>query len=193
MSRINFMLSVLTAIGCTFLATRSTAAPVNYSESINGDLPDMAVPLPTFVLDVGVNTIAGTFGTAADGALDFDSFAFIIPTGMEMYFGRVQTADVGVGDILSVSWRLKVGSPDFDGGTFIEFVGLGAPDVDFVNAVPLSAGVYNLSASSYVHPEVPLPARADFTFTLRVREEVPEPGFYGLVMIACATLARRPR
>jgi hypothetical protein len=174
-------------------ATHLAAAPVSYSESIDGDLSDFSSPLQTFNLDVGINSISGTLGTNADGTLDFDSFAFIVPAGMEMYFGRVQMADADIGDILSASWRLQVGSVDYNGGSFIEFVGVGAPDIGFVAAAPLSAGLYNLSAASYVHPETPLPARADFTFTLRVREEVPEPSFHGLVMILCAALARRDR
>src|SRR5215469_12308749 len=62
------------------LASLAPAAPVNYQESVSGDLRYFD-PLMFFTFDVGKNTISGTTGDGY-GTTDFDGFAFVVPNGM---------------------------------------------------------------------------------------------------------------
>src|SRR6266540_3135171 len=60
---------------------RSAAAtPLSYSEAVSGDLIEVLTAPTVFTLDVGVNTVSGTFGFNPEA--DFDSFAFSVPVGM---------------------------------------------------------------------------------------------------------------
>src|SRR5262245_16322031 len=71
----------------------AVAVPVNYQESVSGDLPESGMPLPTFTFDIGLNTVSGRFGTDISYGADFDSFAFTIPPGMQLTAGRVDLVD----------------------------------------------------------------------------------------------------
>jgi len=63
----------------------SDATPVAYDEAVSGDLGD-AFPATLFVLDAGVNAVAGTVEVQAltppAFPIDFDNFAISVPSGM---------------------------------------------------------------------------------------------------------------
>jgi len=89
------ILSVLLLLG---MSSAASAAPFTFSEAVSGDLCCIP-PLPTvFLLDVGVNTVAGTTHFASDAA-DADDFAFQVPVGTRLTaisFGFVTTSNVPV-------------------------------------------------------------------------------------------------
>src|SRR5688572_24973154 len=74
-------------VASLLLPTRVLAVPLSYSEALAGDLTFRS---PAFLLDVGRNTIAGTthFDVNSPGRprfdTDFDSFAFSVPTGLQL-------------------------------------------------------------------------------------------------------------
>ena len=54
--------AIFTAILAIGFAQHVAAAVVIYNESVNGDLPVFAIPLPIMALDVGTNTVSGKSG-----------------------------------------------------------------------------------------------------------------------------------
>jgi hypothetical protein len=74
---------VLAAI--LMLLTTPAGATVIYNEAVNGDLPESS-GFPVLTLAVGTNDILGTsfvnFPSGGPNTGDFDSFEFIVPTGM---------------------------------------------------------------------------------------------------------------
>jgi hypothetical protein len=54
----------------TTFTSPATATPLSYSEAVSGDLIEVLPAATVFTLDVGVNTVSGTFGV---NPVDFDS------------------------------------------------------------------------------------------------------------------------
>jgi uncharacterized repeat protein (TIGR01451 family) len=81
--------------GTGYDAITSGPPPLNYSESIDGDLKDDTVYVPCsvsgfadeFVLGVGVNRWTGTVGVTGNGANQNDMFRALLPTGA--YIDRI--------------------------------------------------------------------------------------------------------
>src|SRR5262245_25895482 len=88
----------------------ASAVPINYQESVSGDLPESGMPLPTLAFDIGLNTVSGRFGRNESYGDDFDSFAFTIPPGSQLSAGRVDLVDTEYGDFVSSGWQLNTGS-----------------------------------------------------------------------------------
>jgi hypothetical protein len=175
----------LAAIVAFFALTVSTfAAPILYSEAVSGDLPASGNPLPTFTLDAGVNTISGTTGFDGDVA-DFDSFAFIVPTGLQVVIANVTLTDF-IGDLPAASWYLNSGSPAAFEGNSLEFIEVDSPGTQNFTTTPLAPDTYNLTA--WVLGGV---GYSNFTFTFTVI--VPEPTSLALLGFAGLALARRRR
>jgi hypothetical protein len=181
----------LTLTSLAFVAAPAAAAPVNYNESVNGDLAGQGT-LPVLNLDIGANTITGTFESPAVGDPDFDSVAFQVPVGMQLVSGGVVVNDV-TGDITDSAWDLYPGNVAGE-GTFIERLEATSPGSDALTGVPIPAGTYNLFHISYGN----IGASASGTFTM-TRNVVPEPATaasllaLGAAAAAAALLRRRRR
>jgi hypothetical protein len=81
------------ALASLTLVGASLAAPVNYDESINGDL-DQANP-PTFTLDIGVNQWTGSIGPTPTANTQ-DAFFANLPVGLS---------------IMSIHWEYSASNP----------------------------------------------------------------------------------
>ena len=165
----------------------AAAVPVNYFENISGDLPDNGAPLPTFALDVGVNSVSGRFGED-QFTIDFDSFAFTVPAGAELIAGQVTLADLDLfGDIVSIHWDLRSGSANIGGGTVLQPLLPNSPGIDTITTVPLGPNVYNITHRSFSAGGM-APYLADYTFTFELRGIVPEPASAGMLLIGAAAM-----
>jgi hypothetical protein len=169
------------------LARPASATPINYQESVSGDLPTSlpAAPAFVFLLDVGVNTVSGTSHFNVDGA-DGDSFAFTIPVGMELT--NISYAFVRGGDATSGSLfyeldngNAPVSSPAL-GSQSIDLFGAN-PVVVFASGLPLGAGTYGVSHESVT--KNPAGGWTDaYTWSLTVASTdapVPEPASLALL------------
>jgi len=86
-------IGLVCALASLTLVGASLAAPVNYSEGINGDL-DQANP-PTFTLDVGVNMWTGSIGPTPTPNTQ-DAFFADLPIGLR---------------IVSIHWEYSASTP----------------------------------------------------------------------------------
>lgn len=176
----------------------ATAAPISYNESIDGDLA-VGGTLPVLALGVGANTVSGSTGSA--GSLpDFDSFAFAVASGTELFGIRLELVDA-VGSFTSASWNLRPGNVvnTADPNPPLALVEALSPGSYAYGGAPLQAGTYHFVARDFRWSGGP-PAFGDYTFTLTVRDSavqaVPEPGalaLAGLALAAAGAAARRGR
>lgn len=101
------------AVSLAVLAGAAQAAVVTYGEASGGDLGDRGDPLTTFTSGIGVNTVSGNTSVDLNVGAEFDSFAFIVPVGMEVASVKVSLTDVDP-DMIKVDWAcgqvLSVGS-----------------------------------------------------------------------------------
>ncbi|MGH7176586.1 MAG: hypothetical protein ACREJC_04330, partial [Tepidisphaeraceae bacterium] len=121
-------------------ASTAHAVPVNYSESVSGDLTDVS-PLALFTLDVGLNTVSGTCGNI--GGNDFDSFAFIVPAGMQVTSGNLVLTDAS-GEFISSAWALFSGSVEPMGGALVGNLTCPSPGNVNYPGTPLGPDSYNM-------------------------------------------------
>lgn len=155
------------------LPSQVSAAPVNFQETFSlqssdfptlpGVLPGIRVGIP-FVLDVGINRIAGSFCCAADGGrADLaDSFQFIVPVGLEVTNvlgtsnnpdgGRLKISLSGGGALL-IDLVNGIG-PNLTGGG----LSLGAGFYDFTFGNNLQQGRWGVNMSVSNASVVPVPA-----------------------------------
>ena len=181
------LLGLFFAVVCPFVRS-SEAAPFSYSEAVSGDLPT-GDTLPLFTLDIGINTVSGTFGT--DGIdPDFDSFAFKVPRHSELTAGQVALTDV-MGNVISGEWQLRARSAKYIEGALIEFINADSPGIDSLDSVPQRSSIYNISHVSFLSS---LPAaRANYIFTFELAPVIPEPASAVMMLIGGGGMLRRRR
>src|SRR5688572_15894854 len=132
--------SLLVLSAAPYFPSEVVAGPVNFHESVGGDLPQLS-PLTLFALDIGVNAVSGRYSNEGN-SLDFDSLAFIVPDGLFVVGGDMTVTDVS-GFPTGGFWRLRSGSSAFQGGTLIKIMSLLSPGSDTIPALP--SGTYNIS------------------------------------------------
>jgi len=186
------MRKLLTCLVALTVTAAANAGPINYQESVSGDLPTFGSPLPTFTFDVGTNTISGTFGLNTNA--DFDSFAFVVPAGMRLVSAKVTLADgPGVGDMSAAGWSLYSGSANAAGGSFLESVSPTSPGVYSFLSTPLGPQTYNIAANFFSWGG-PSPVSANYVFSFDV-VATPEPVslvvFGGLIVGGAGVALRR--
>jgi hypothetical protein len=166
----------------------TSGAVVIYNESVDGDLPVFANPLPNMALDIGTNTVTGISGDSGP-TFDFDSFAFTVPANTQLVSANVMLTDSpgNSGDIVDLEWALFAGSADYGGGSFLEGISGLSPSTYVFTTTPLGPDVYNISASS-AGSFGGAPKFSNYTFTFVVQSTVaatPEPGMFivGLVVL----------
>lgn len=170
-----FLLALLLAFA--MLSSQASAAQVNFTETFSqqssdfptvpGVGPGIRVGVP-FVLDVGINNIAGSFCCGADGLQstgdEADSFQFIVPVGLEVtnVLGTSGSPDGGhltislTGGALLID-LLNGGGPNLTGGGLLLSAGL--YDFTFDNIFQQGSWGVNMTVevASGMSP-VPIPA-----------------------------------
>jgi len=179
------------ALSYPLLAAGSAlAAPVNYDEAIDGDLPFSGSPLPTLAFDLGINTVKGATGIEGID-LDFDSFAFTVPVGTQLVSLSLELTDSSrsTGNFNEAVWQFHKGSAIFRAGTDLGNVEAQSPGTSTFTALPVGADVYHLGANSF---SASGSSFGDYTFTFELTQ-VPEPTSLALLGLGGLLIARRRR
>jgi hypothetical protein len=186
--------SALALATSMLFAVPASAALINYSEAINGDLSN-GNPLSLFVLDTaGVNTISGNIGLSAPSGtcptanqtnFDCDSFALTVLAGLEIVGLSVALSNTGA---TPLEWRVGTGLLDF----------AGTPIGNLINTAALSGGALPLGPGSYNVSWVRIPTSTaatgiDYTFSITTRQtqsqSIPEPSTLAVVGVGLIGLA----
>lgn len=190
-------------IASLFVVARALAMPISYSEEVSGDL---IFPAPAFALDAGSNRISGTthFSVNSPGRprfdTDFDSFAFILPTGLQLVGISLSFATTAF-NVAGADLELRLCRDVIACGLDpLELLGIDAVDllgaspraVEFGRSFPVAAGVYSLFTSGIGLgvADVNIPQASwfsDYSWTLMV-ERVAEPSVLGLLVLGLVAL-----
>ena len=189
--------------------TRAQASPIVFQESVSGDLPAEGV-LPTFTLDLGVNTFSGTVAYTSFGpgvprtVVENDGFAFIVPPGTRVSDASVVMTD-DVDARMSVGiWTLYRGSNvAYTPGLFGELLTCTFPFPPptgpascsaHLSSGPLPPQTYNFNSWAVLPRGSSATSNYTFSLTLSPIATVPEPGSWALAGTALtAIIARRRR
>lgn len=135
-----------------FVSFSIHAAPITYSEDVQGDLSnDLRSPTYIGVLDTGINTVSGSSFGPALGYADFDQFSFTVSASQ-----RVTSIIYSYSsDQAYVSGHLEQIMPDGSREPFAWYItGNSGPSGSYdllaeTGAGALSAGEYKSAMSSY--------------------------------------------
>jgi hypothetical protein len=161
----------------------SQASPIFYDEAINGDLIE-SNPLPTFTLDVGTNVVTGTTWGVCCPFFDFDSFAFVVPLGMQLVNITFSTPSP-----LWVVFTLQSGSGSHNSGAVLDYLFSPADSLS-AELLPLATGIYNLTESQL---QVGEPISYTFSLDVELTPEIPEPTVLLLLASGLASMGVRRR
>lgn len=186
-----------TAIAMSALALTPAveAAPVNYDESVSGDLAESG-SLKTFNFDLGANTISGSqhFDDRNGPQADFDQFKFNVPTGMQLVGISYSATMTNVIGQLTMPLYLDIYVDTLPQITVAaqEKVNIQDPanpiSGSFKATMPLKAGNYLFFEGQVGSLYAGQAAFWDYTWTFDVAA-VPEPGSVALVGAALAAMA----
>jgi hypothetical protein len=190
-------------IVASLISTSVLAVPLSYSEALSGDLTFRS---PAFMLDVGRNTISGKthFDVNSPGRprfdTDFDSFAFTVPTGMQLAGVSLSFATT-VFNVSRANLELRLcrgisecilDSSELLGIDEVDLLDGSPRAVGFGSSLPLLAGTYSLFTSGIGIgvADVSIPQAswfADYTWALMVHS-IREPGALWLLVLGLAAL-----
>ncbi len=178
-------LGAFVCVGLVAVSNSASAAPLFYDESISGEV-DLTYSTSPFQLDLGVNRILGTLGCC----VDFDSFAFDIPAGLQLsqvnlLFRIVE--DPNINTLLSTSFEIDDDQNQAGPGMALEglnFSVVWSPQNNLFTAVlPLGPGGYEMLGGSIPAGEV-WTLVYEWNLVVEPAPAVPEPGAIALLGIA---------
>jgi len=196
----------LLIIGVTIAPmTGALATPYSYSESVSGDLS--RAPVTAFQFDVGNNSISGTTHfllfsePGCHLCVDFDSFAFTLPTGTRLesiaVSSTITETNVSKADAdLSLCGGVVGEQPSCAENAFgfqtVNYLDGSPQFVDFGGARPIGSGTYTVFDNGIgIAPIDPsggaMGWTADYTWHFSV-VPVPEPSAYALMLAGLGVL-----
>ena len=172
-------------VGLVTVNNPASAAPLFYDEAISGEV-DQTYATSPFLLDLGVNQILGTTGCC----VDFDSFAFDIPAGLQLtqvnLLFRV-TDDPNIDSDLSTGFGIDAGQNQAGPGLASEvfdFAVVSSPLNDlFTTVLPLGPGSFEMLGGSIAASES-WTLHYEWNLVVEPAASVPEPGAIALLGIA---------
>lgn len=180
---------------------KSTAAPVDYNESVSGDING----LPFMLLDFGTNKVTGTSHYIWNGSVsdaDHDGFPFFVPQGgvlKNVSFSFTASPPLPNTIVLFAKyWLMDNDFPPslLDTTPRIEFLTDASPIEFFDSVLPLTAGWYRIMYGEVGAGGPSLAATFggswDYTFTFEVAR-IPEPGTITLLATGLALIAAAGR
>jgi hypothetical protein len=205
MTRFQLVGRVVGLLAVLLFARVGHATPIIYDEGVSGDLGD-TFPATQFTLDIGSNTITGTTHFTVHSSLasvDFDHFAFAVPTGMHVTDNTYAFLATPVPGTMSagVDYRLDNGNAlpvaPLLGDVTVDMLGASLVH-PFGTALPLGAGTYTLDQFLMgFSPSGDFGFSTNYTWTLSVASDaaVPEPTSVCLLGtgVAGAWMRRRRR
>ena len=178
-------LGAFVCVGLVAATNSASAAPLFYDESISGEV-DLTYSTSPFQLDLGVNQILGTLGCC----VDFDSFAFDIPAGLQLaqvdlLFRIVE--DPNINTVLVTSFEIDDDQNQSGPGMAFEgfdFSVVSSPQNNLFTAVlPLGPGGYEMLGGSISAGEA-WTLHYEWNLIVEPAAAVPEPGAIALLGIA---------
>jgi hypothetical protein len=185
------------------IATQAQAVPLDYRESVAGDL---TFPAPAFTLDAGINTISGNthFNVNSPGLprfdTDFDSFAFEIPTGLQLVSLSLSFLTTTF-NVAAANLELRLCSGvsacgldpiELLGAQQVDLLGPSPQAVDFGLPLSLSSGTFSIFTAGLgigvANTSITQASWAtDYAWTVAL-QRVSEPGVVELLMLGFAAL-----
>lgn len=207
----NFRISSVPLVAAAMLfcsAATSFGAPLNYNESVSGDINGSQL----MSLDVGTNTVTGALHSVfSQGTLssDLDNFPIQVPVGsvlqsVSLTFAVTQQLPDTYSIFVQYMLQGAFPFPTLDITPEIQLLSATSPIELFDAALPLAGGLFseglyyvttNKQGVGGPGPTATYGGNWTFTFTFEVTEvtQVPEPGTVGLFATGLALFAAASR